>query len=353
MQRALLAACVTQAVALTMPFATPATWKVHTLGGPRVAKVDGAYTLFYHYRPLEDKDDPELPPLSTGRIGRATSPDGLEWEVQHDGLGEGGSSVSKAEDWFQHDCGHVGCGDVLSGDAWFLYTYGGSNAPMALRDLGVDRDGEVYGMDMKLGVCVSQDGIKFGRFEGDEADGSLLGPPPANSWERRNAPVAWPAVCEDPGGQTGDLLLFYGTTQDATGLSACGLARSSNGVTWRRATPASPCIQAGDDWDAGGILRRSVLRRGRELLMIYEAKSAEGVHAFGRATSDDAGVTWTKTGRCFERGDTWDAHAISAPHLLEEDGRLRLYYAGSGEAGGSASLGVAESSDDGVTWTRL
>ena len=76
--------------------------------------------------------------------------------------------------------------------------------------------------------------------EGDEADGSLLGPPPANSWERRNAPVAWPAVCEDPGGQTGDLLLFYGTTQDATGLSACGLARSSNGVTWRRATPASP-----------------------------------------------------------------------------------------------------------------
>ena len=188
-----------------MPFATPATWKVHTLGGPRVAKVDGAYTLFYHYRPLEDRDNPELPPLSTGRIGRATSPDGLEWEVQHDGLGEGGSSVSKAEDWFQHDCGHVGCGAGLSGDAWFLYTYGGSNAPMALRDLGVDRDGEVYGMDMKLGVCVSQDGIKFGRFEGDEADGSLLGPPPANSWERRNAPVAWPAVCEDPGGQTGDL----------------------------------------------------------------------------------------------------------------------------------------------------
>ena len=87
--------------------------------------------------------------------------------------------------------------------------------------------------------------------------------------------------------------------------------------------------------------------------MLFEAKSAEGVHAFGRATSDDAGVTWTKTGRCFERGDTWDAHAISAPHLLEEDGILRLYYAGSAEAGGSASLGVAESSDDGVTWTRL
>ena len=45
MQRALLAACVTQAVALTMPFATPATWKVHTLGGPRVAKVDGAMSF--------------------------------------------------------------------------------------------------------------------------------------------------------------------------------------------------------------------------------------------------------------------------------------------------------------------
>ena len=133
MQRALLAACVTRAVSLKMNFASPETWKVHTLGGPRVAKVDGAYTLFYHYRPLEDKDDPELPPLSTGRIGRATSPDGLEWEVQHDGLGEGGSSVSKAEDWFQHDCGHVGCGDVSETPG--LHTYGGSNAPMALRDL--------------------------------------------------------------------------------------------------------------------------------------------------------------------------------------------------------------------------
>ena len=238
-----------------MPFATPATWKVHTLGGPRVAKVDGAYTLFYHYRPLEDKDDPELPPLSTGRIGRATSPDGLEWEVQHDGLGEGGSSVSKAEDWFQHDCGHVGCGDVLSGDAWFLYTYGGSNAPMALRDLGVDRDGEVYGMDMKLGVCVSQDGIKFGRFEGDEADGSLLGPPP-NSLERRNAPVAWPRL-RDPGGQTGDLLLFYGTTQDATGLSAWP-TRSSNGhvATGDAGAPCTRRLRLDAAASCGGASRR-------------------------------------------------------------------------------------------------
>ena len=146
--------------------------------------------------------------------------------------------------------------------------------------------------------------------------------------------------------------MFYGTTRTlpVIGVWPGALVERRHVAT---GDAGVACIAPGDDWDAGGILRRSVLRRGRELLMIYEAKSAEGVHAFGRATSDDAGVTWTKTGRCFERGDTWDAHAISAPHVLEDDGVLRLYYAGSGEAGGSASLGVAESSDDGVTWTRL
>ena len=27
---------------------------------------------------------------------------------------------------------------------------------MALRDLGIDKDGECYGMDLKMGVCVCQ-----------------------------------------------------------------------------------------------------------------------------------------------------------------------------------------------------
>ena len=77
-------------------------------------------------------------------------------------------------------------------------------------------------MDLKMGVCVSQDGINFGRVEGDEADGSLLGPD-NKSWERRNAPVAWPAVCAHPDG-SGDLVLFYGATDDASGKPAVGVA---------------------------------------------------------------------------------------------------------------------------------
>ena len=52
-------------------------------------------------------------------------------------------------------------------------------------------------MDLKCGVAVSQDGVRFGRLEGSEADGSLLAPDP-DSWERKGAPYGWPAVCEDP-----------------------------------------------------------------------------------------------------------------------------------------------------------
>ena len=81
--------------------------------------------MFYHYRPTEDADNKELPPLSTGRVARATSDDGLTWTQKTDGIDAGGSTVAaNTEDWYWFDSGHVGCGAaVAGGDAYFLYTY--------------------------------------------------------------------------------------------------------------------------------------------------------------------------------------------------------------------------------------
>ena len=80
------------AVTALSPFATPKAWDAVSLGGPVVIKTGNTHTLFYHYRSVDDKDNKELPPLSTGRVGRAVSADGgLTFERQFDGLGAGGA----------------------------------------------------------------------------------------------------------------------------------------------------------------------------------------------------------------------------------------------------------------------
>ena len=348
------------AVTALSPFATPKAWDAVSLGGPVVIKTGDTHTLFYHYRSVDDKDNEELPPLSTGRVGRAVSADGgLTFERQFDGLGAGGAVLSaNVDDWYWFDSGHVGLGDVLyGGDATFLYTFGGSNSPMALRDVGIDKDGECYGMDLKMGVCVSQDGVKFGRIEGDEADGSILSPDPS-SWERPGAPVGWPCVTRSPtNAETGELYLYYGATADSDGKAAVGVAKSKNGVLWTRCATAAPCLAPGAPgaWDAGAILRRSVIEAAGGYVMFYEARDEENAHRVGRATSTD-GLTWEKDGAnpvFAPSDDGWDSGAVSSPCVVEADGGLRMYYAANARGAAPMSLGVASSADGGLSWERL
>jgi len=339
------------------PVATAAAWKAVDLGAPRVIKVDDGYTLFYEYRAVEDAGNADMPPaMSTGRIGRATSDDGLVFTPRADGLGAAGSVLSASDDWFAFDSGHVGLGDVLwGGDAQFLYTYGGSNAPVARSELGLDGDGDVVGMDLKMGVCVSQDGVHWGRIEGDEADFSVLGDGPADCWERRGAAVAWPTVVS----REGEFLLFYCAAAAAGGARAVGVATSKNGLRWTRADVRAPCLSPGPagSWDRGGILRRTVLGDGAGgWLMFYEAVDGAGTARVGRATSGD-GRDWTKSpdGPVFAPagGDAWDAASVAAPCVIRLDGGgLRMYYAGRADAASPAAFGVASSDDEGVTWAR-
>jgi hypothetical protein len=59
-----------------------------------------------------------LPPLSTGRIGRATSKNGLIWEKQLTGsFSEDAPDVNlglNKESWWGFDTAHVGLGNVVS-----------------------------------------------------------------------------------------------------------------------------------------------------------------------------------------------------------------------------------------------
>lgn len=79
---------------------------------------DGSeYVMWYHGRSVTFDADGKLPPLSTGRIGRATSRNGLVWERNEIGSeSEDHPGVSLGlnnESWWGFDTAHVGLGQVL------------------------------------------------------------------------------------------------------------------------------------------------------------------------------------------------------------------------------------------------
>lgn len=75
------------------------------------------YVMWYHGRTENFDEEKELPPLTTGRIGRATSNNGLHWEKTIEGnLSEDAPDVSlglNRESWWGFDTAHVGLGQVL------------------------------------------------------------------------------------------------------------------------------------------------------------------------------------------------------------------------------------------------
>ena len=75
------------------------------------------YVMWYHGRSEEQDKDKTLPPLSTGRIGRATSKNGLSWKKDTKGsISEDMEGVSVGlnnESWWGFDTAHVGLGNVL------------------------------------------------------------------------------------------------------------------------------------------------------------------------------------------------------------------------------------------------
>lgn len=131
------------------------------------------YVMWYSGRSIEQDSDKSLPPLSTGRIGRATSKNGLSWKKDTIGSAsediEGVAVGLNAESWWGFDTAHAGLGSVLlpmstpalmtDGGCYLMYYMGGNYEETPIADY-VDKDlpadAKIKGMKMKIGVCVSQ-----------------------------------------------------------------------------------------------------------------------------------------------------------------------------------------------------
>ena len=168
------------------PSEDPAAFDSYAIGTPRVHRYlrdandsdEPEYVMWYHGR-CQDLNHPDqnLPPLSTGRIGRATSRNGLVWTKCEIGSGSEANSppgVSLGlndESWWNFDTSHVGLGQVMlpmstpavlaEGGVYLMYYMGGTHEETAVSSYLEDPsvvpdDATIKGMNLRVGVAMSQ-----------------------------------------------------------------------------------------------------------------------------------------------------------------------------------------------------
>lgn len=380
------------------------TPRVHRYSDPNSPGLDDTeYIMWYHGRDptlSNGEDGKNLPPLSTGRIGRATSRNGLIWERDEVGSVDadkvGVSLGLNTESWWGFDTAHVGLGQVLlpmtgpairsEGGVYIMYYMGGSYEETQIgmylddekRSL-VSEDAMIQGMKLKIGAAISQDGVTWGRVEGDDPSGACVVP-----YDSSDVNVAdirmksgipeelycgWPEVVVNPVSETeekaasnnkerNNFFMYYSTMLKDSKEKAIGYATSENGFAWTKQgivlqpTPGT--------LDGAGCARCNVVRKAtlnqegfweedeNGWIMFYEGVSSEdGKHRILAAESNDL-ENWKKLGLVLDVGESnesWDAKGVGSPHVIRlDDGFFRMYYTGESEDGETA-IGVAKTLD--------
>lgn len=364
------------------------------------------YVMWYHGRSVEQDLDKSLPPLSTGRIGRATSKNGLVFQKDTRGSSsedvEGVAVGLNHESWWSFDTAHVGLGSVLlpmstpaimaEGGIYLMYYMGGSHEETPIGDYlqqssAVDSDAKIKGMRMKIGVCVSQDGKTWGRVEGDDPSGACMAPYDVNDPnmkemaamlddDNKNSQVelteelycGWPEVVvkiDKTNAANSGFFMYYSTMTKDNKEKSIAVAVSDDGFRWYK---RGLCLQPGkgsDSLDDAGCARCNVVRNAffdedeqtwkdaPGYTMLYEGVSSQdNKHRILMADSMD-GRTWNKKGVVLDLGESqsWDCDGVGSPHVLRmDDGSQRMYYVG--QQGSETAIGVAKLELHSNVWVR-
>lgn len=365
------------------------------------------YIMWFSARSKALNDDKSLAPLSTGRIGRATSLNGLQWEKVTEGsLAEDVSDVSlgiNQESWWGFDTAHVGLGQVLlpmstpaiitEGGVYMMYFFGGSEEETAISDyIDTNSDAKIKGMKMRIGVAISQDGKTWGRVEGEDPTGACIAPYDKRDPNQKDVAFmrddddslveieeelycAWPEVAVKIGSQEQEqprkgktspsFFMYYSMMRKSDKAKCIALAVSTDGFTWMK---RGVCLEPDKvGLDSAGCARCNVLPKATYQdgvwkteggwIMLYEGVSAtDGKHRIMIAESHD-GRSWEKHGLAFDVGESveaWDFGGVGSPHVIRlDDGSMRMYYTGQ-SADGSTAIGVArlQNATDMTLWTR-
>lgn len=274
------------------------------IGNPRVhrytrdssvAKTEAEYVMWYHARSatFDEESDNSVPPLSTGRIGRAFSQNGLHWEKSTTeplgaSLAEDMDGVSlglNKDSWWSFDTAHVGLGQVLlpmsnpavitEGGVYSMYYMGGDLSETDIVDYMDSekapesmKDKKIKGMTMKIGIALSQDGRAWGRIEGDDPTGAIMVPydksdpsqqlnnddSSASVWNvEEELYCAWPEVYVNLNAKRKEqaFTMYYSTMTKEGKEKAIARAVSEDGFRWfKRGVCLRPGINEGEDEDS-------------------------------------------------------------------------------------------------------
>eukprot|EP00980_Cylindrotheca_fusiformis_P010581 scaffold2353_cov134-Cylindrotheca_fusiformis.AAC.4 len=358
------------------------------------------YVMWYHGRSIAQDEDKTLPPLSTGRIGRATSKNGLSWEKDTAGSVDSdmpGTSLGlNTDSWWGFDTAHVGLGNVLlpmstpaimtEGGVYLMYYMGGNLDVTPIGDYTnkeMPDDATIKGMKMKIGVAVSQDGSVWGRVEGDDPSGACMVPFDQNDPNsiamavktdddgnplklKEELYCGWPDVVpyiDDTNPEKSGFLMYYSTMLKDTKEKCVGSAVSADGFRWYKRELA--IVPDEGTMDDGGCARCTAYRNAEYDSTTKEWSDASGYKMFyeGVSTKDNKhrimmaesmdGKKWTKKGVVLDVGesdDSWDCMGVGSPHILRmDDGSQRMYYTGQGPDG-STAIGVAKCERGSLEW---
>jgi len=388
------------------------TARVHRYSDPDSGMDDSEYIMWYHGRDPTLGADDNLPPLSTGRIGRATSRNGLIWKRDEEGSNdadkEGVALGLNTDSWWGFDTAHIGLGQVMmpmmsesvrsEGGVYIMYYMGGSYEETKINEYldpekkgMVPEEAVIKGMKLKIGAAISQDGMTWGRVEGDDPSGACMVPYDTSDANQEVAPskdengklldipeelyCGWPEVVANPISEKeseksaskddrNNFFMYYSTMLKDTKEKAIGYAVSYNGFAWSKRGIA---LKPSGPLDGAGCARCNVIKKAtlnadglwqeeeNAWIMFYEGVSSEdGKHRILAAESGDF-KSWKKLGLVLDVGqgdDAWDAQGVGSPNVIRlDDGSLRMYYTGEG-ADGQTAIGVAKSVDFSNNWER-
>eukprot|EP00850_Spirogloea_muscicola_P010578 SM000062S19964 [mRNA] locus=s62:578413:588150:- [translate_table: standard] len=320
---------------------TAGWWDSLLFSGPIIVRTGAdAWRMYYYGRGSESWNlgVPAIAGTPFGRTGLALSPDGVQW-TRHKGPLPGGALFDPADDPAAFDCVQLGVSDVhlLPDDTWRMYYYAGGmdEAPLP----GWPEGSRYRGTTMRPGLATSDDGLAWRRPEGPLFDAGAPG-----EWDAASA--AWPRVLHHT--TSGNWFMTYQTIgnpmaswnrADDDGGGSTGSSKESED----RKTPAfcytlgaaetkrGPIMARGrlGAWDEAGPNKRHVLALNPSdpstLVMFYEGSNYSGEYAVGLAHSSDGGVTWRRDGggkpvlRARRDEDFWDNKLVSAPHIVRRD----------------------------------
>jgi predicted GH43/DUF377 family glycosyl hydrolase len=297
-------------------FGPSGSWDDSHVTFPSVIQIGSTYHMWYS----------GVGTIGVGRIGHATSSDGITWTRNP------ASPVILEEQSGSWEDLHAYNSIVIYDSGTFHMWYSGND-----------------GTTFRLGYATSPDGITWTK----KPTTPVLNRGPGGSWDQERARM--PSVLFD-----GAIYHMWYTGYDGSTMRI-GYATSSDGLSWTKSL-SNPVLNIGSpgDWDDFYVFTPTVFYDGLTYHMWYGGN--DGTNArIGYATSPD-GITWTRyaSNLCLGTiGDgclldigppgSWEDLQVLGPSVLLDGATYHMWYFGYNNT--NYRIGHA-TSPDGIVWTK-